>query len=333
MKSISVQQSALKNSLIDIDVEKGIYDETLYNLYNRREISMNIENNTTLALHSSADLMAQVAAGKLTEEECVAELQHILSEVHVASQELEVRVYDPEETPEDIIGEFPTGVARLDKYLNGGLRRGELGYVSAAQKVGKTTHLITLGAAALTYYDWHVVHISLEIYKEVVHQRYSECMLKTPVHMLDKGALRGLRARIKGKLSMIDLVHDRRIDAVEEVARQLEPDLLIVDYADVLRGRTDKRFSELGAIYDDLRVIAKKYNCGLWTASRLNRMGEDGESYLKAYGCDVHTVLDVSEEDAARGLALLTVPEIRRRSGRGAVIPIVYMPEVGYIGG
>ena len=56
-------------------------------------------------------------------------------------------------------------------------------------------------------------------------------------------------------------------------------DMIIVDYADLLRSTThfkEKR-NELESIYESLRAIAQEYKCPVWTASQTNRTGLNAE--------------------------------------------------------
>ncbi len=61
--------------------------------------------------------------------------------------------------------------------------------------------------------------------------------------------------------------------------RGIKPDMVIVDYADLLRPRStsaEKRH-ELENIYEELRAIAQKYECVVITASQTNRSGLNAE--------------------------------------------------------
>jgi len=61
--------------------------------------------------------------------------------------------------------------------------------------------------------------------------------------------------------------------------RGIEADLIIVDYADLLRPaivRKEKRH-ELETIYEDLRALAQEFKCPCWTASQTNRSGLNAE--------------------------------------------------------
>ena len=56
-------------------------------------------------------------------------------------------------------------------------------------------------------------------------------------------------------------------------------DLIIVDYADLLRPSSafrEKR-NELESIYEELRALAQENECPIWTASQTNRSGLNAE--------------------------------------------------------
>ena len=61
--------------------------------------------------------------------------------------------------------------------------------------------------------------------------------------------------------------------------RGIEPDMIIVDYADLLRPvkETREKRHDLENIYEELRGIAQIYDCPLWTASQTNRSGLNAE--------------------------------------------------------
>jgi replicative DNA helicase len=59
----------------------------------------------------------------------------------------------------------------------------------------------------------------------------------------------------------------------------IEPDMIIVDYADLLRPTrisSEKRF-DLESTYEEMRAIAQIYKCPVWTASQTNRSGLNAE--------------------------------------------------------
>jgi replicative DNA helicase len=63
------------------------------------------------------------------------------------------------------------------------------------------------------------------------------------------------------------------------IKRGLNPGMIIVDYADLLKpviARKEKR-NELESIYEDLRAISTDFQCPVWTASQTNRSGLNAE--------------------------------------------------------
>tara|TARA_B100000085_G_C18261899_1_gene398363 strand:- start:20 stop:628 length:609 start_codon:yes stop_codon:yes gene_type:complete len=61
--------------------------------------------------------------------------------------------------------------------------------------------------------------------------------------------------------------------------RDISPDLIIVDYGDLLRPlvHNKERRTDLESIYEELRAIAQVNNCPVWTASQTNRSGLNAE--------------------------------------------------------
>jgi replicative DNA helicase len=61
--------------------------------------------------------------------------------------------------------------------------------------------------------------------------------------------------------------------------RGVEPDMIIVDYGDLLRPvrPTKEKRHDLENTYEELRAIAQIYKCPLWTASQTNRSGLNAE--------------------------------------------------------
>ena len=89
-----------------------------------------------------------------------------------------------------------------------------------------------------------------------------------------------------------------------------KPDLIIVDYADLLRGAGKEIRLELGNIYEDLRGMAGEYEIPVWTASQANRSAlEDdvigaekiAESYSKIMTADFVLSLSRKIEDKIAG--------------------------------
>lgn len=292
-----------------------------------------LEIKQASALREIATTLARTTAGAMNTGAAIERINALVRAVPTPQEEPDIITYNPLVVPSEIPGEFPTGIGSLDKFLNGGLRRGELAYVSADAKVGKTTFLITLAAHLVLSKPCKILHSTLEIYPDVVQQRYTESFLRMPMPMIAPENLRDLVPKLLGSIDIVDMVANPTIPALATLVEKTKPDLVVVDYGDLMHTQADSRFIEAGAIWEQLRALARTHNCAVWTASLVNNDGRDGASYLKKFHCDLHVHLDAQPEARNTGVATLTVHEIRRRLGRQEDVKVLYAPDVGYIGG
>lgn len=186
-------------------------------------------------------------------------------------------------------GRIPTGLARLDAALWGGLGGGELGLILAPAKGGKTACLVNLGAAAVLA-GKRVLHLSMEIRRSMCLLRYDMRIGGYTQGELERNPRLIAKARKKvpvgGRLLLWDASHEKvSPNRLEGFLANLEqaPELLVVDYADLMKsdqrygGESGGRF-ELKEIYQELRRIAAAMEIPLWTASQSNReSGRSGE--------------------------------------------------------
>jgi len=179
-----------------------------------------------------------------------------------------------------------TGWQIVDDICKGGLGKGELGVVIAPTGVGKSMVLVHLGTKAIKA-GRNVVHYTLELAPTVIASRYDSCLTGIPLselHACKDGiyeTVKDLEARLIIKEYPTKSASPNTIRAhLERLAqRDIKPDLIIVDYADLLRpnvARKEKRH-ELETIYEDLRAIAQEMKCPCWTASQTNRSGLNAE--------------------------------------------------------
>ena len=132
-----------------------------------------------------------------------------------------------------------------------------------------------------------VVHYTLELADTVVGQRYDSCItgieLKNLMSMKDSIVM--AVEHIPGQLIIKE--YPTKSASTETIKnhierlrkRGIEPDIVIVDYADLLRPVkvTREKRHDLENIYEELRAIAQTYDCPLWTASQTNRSGLNAE--------------------------------------------------------
>lgn len=180
-----------------------------------------------------------------------------------------------------------TGWSEVDTLCKGGLGKGELGVCIAPTGAGKSMVLVHLGAQALRE-GKNVIHYTLELADTVVAGRYDSCITGVGLSnmMSFKEKIYEEIQDIKGKLIVKE--YPTRSASVETLKAHLEkmklrgfePDLIIVDYGDLLRpissGKDEKRH-QLETIYEELRGIAQINECPVWTASQTNRSGLNAE--------------------------------------------------------
>ena len=198
-----------------------------------------------------------------------------------------------------------TGWSCIDDVMDGGLGPGELGVAVAPSGVGKTWVLCALGAAAVRA-GLNVVHYSLELSEHYVGQRYDTVFTQIPSTDVKqkKEIVLDKISRLNGKL-LIKYYPPKGISpkAIEShiekmIAAGNKPDLIIIDYADLLLSHTNKSdstYGEQGGVYIELRGISGELAIPIWTASQTNRSAIDSEvieadkiadSYAKVMNAD-----------------------------------------------
>ena len=132
-----------------------------------------------------------------------------------------------------------------------------------------------------------VVHYTLELGDTVVASRYDSCI--TGIGLSDlytrKDEIFEQVKGVAGRLIVKEYPTKTATTATitnhleKLIARGINPDLVIVDYGDLLRPidkRKEKR-NELESIYEEMRSLAQVYQCPVWTASQTNRTGLNAE--------------------------------------------------------
>jgi replicative DNA helicase len=174
----------------------------------------------------------------------------------------------------------------VDELVRGGLGQKELGVVIAPTGAGKSMALVHLGSQALKA-GKTVIHYTLELQDTVIGSRYDSCLTKIPLDSLTafKEKIYEEVQDIEGKLiikeyptkSASTMTLKNHLEKLR--MRSINVDMVIVDYADLLRPvaiQREKR-NELESIYEELRGLAQEFKCVVWTASQTNRSGLNAE--------------------------------------------------------
>jgi Herelleviridae helicase DnaB-like len=187
-----------------------------------------------------------------------------------------------------------TMLGNFDLKLKGqGVPLKSLALIAARPGVGKSIALIHLAKAAVMT-GYKVLFVTLELSMESVQDRFDATLTATkPAELEARGEV--ILERFKGWLGRRQNEADIRL--VEEIAGsfsvskldwlldQLErtenfkPQVICIDYADLMRSdrKYDKLTDEIKNLYVGLRGLAMARNILIWTASQVNRAGENAE--------------------------------------------------------
>ena len=179
-----------------------------------------------------------------------------------------------------------TGWDEIDAITAGGLGRSELGVVVAPTGAGKSMVLTCLGSKAVKE-GRTVIHYTMELSDKVIGRRYDSCITGIPL-----GDLNTFKEQVYEEISdlqgtLIIKEYPTKSASTQTIKthldklkkRGIEPDMIIVDYADLLKpvSLTREKRHDLENIYEELRGIAQVNECPLWTASQTNRSGLNAE--------------------------------------------------------
>ena len=179
-----------------------------------------------------------------------------------------------------------TGWPRMDEIVKGGLGKSELGVVVAPTGAGKSMVLVHLATQALLK-GKTVVYYTLELKDTVVGQRFDCCITDVLLneHRERQKEIVNKVKDLEGTLIIKEYptksasVSTLKNHIEKLRKRGIEPDMILVDYADLLRPprATGEKRHELEETYEGLRGLAQSYEIPCWTASQTNRGGLNAE--------------------------------------------------------
>lgn len=199
------------------------------------------------------------------------------------------------QSPESADALIGTGIPALDNLLGGGAYPGFVGTWLAYPKHGKSTLLVNLAATAIRSYFKRVLHTVHEGSRGIVEARYDAIFLDEFYAKVKKGdvdaqkyavavkemsyikslcVIRGFTDSWEANILHID-------EELKELRRQYDwkPDVIMVDYADLLRARPEKGTNltetqhQIWA-YKDVKSLANR-GYRVWTASQVQRPDKD----------------------------------------------------------
>jgi replicative DNA helicase len=172
----------------------------------------------------------------------------------------------------------------FNELTQGGYGKGDLVLVFGNPGGGKSWGVIAMGAyaAALGY---NVVHYTLELSEGYVGKRYDAVFSGVDVDKLNdhRSEVEEAISKVKGKIVIKEYAPKRAsLDTIEAHLQQLEhqnefkPDLIIIDYLDLLRtkGRKERK-DEIDDVYTEAKGLAKQLCIPIVSPSQANRTGAD----------------------------------------------------------
>jgi replicative DNA helicase len=237
-----------------------------------------------------------------------------------------------------------TGIPQLDDklILNGGLGAGELGIILGCAGSGKSHILVQLGAVPLTR-GMNVLHYTFELSEHIVGKRYDSFI--TGIDSSDlieyKDEVIKIYQDKKDELGRLIIkyfptgtasIHTIRNHVERCAVRGFVPDILIIDYPDVMRStrKFELMRQELKLIYEEIRGYAGELKIPIWGGCQSNKDGTNSdvldlsnmsEAYSKAAVADVVISLSRKTNEKSNGTGRLFVA--KNRAGKdGLIFPI-----------
>ncbi len=216
---------------------------------------------------------------------------------------------------------IPTPWDIINEVMDGGLGTGEMGVFVAPAGIGKSMALVNIAADAVKK-GMNVIYYTLELSETYVGARFDSYYTGIPSQDLKfhqeeaEDAIRKLKGKlvIKQYPTKTATVNTLSAHIDKCVMQGFKPDVVIVDYADLLRDTGQKGAVRndimLGNIYEDLRGLAGTYQIPLYTASQANRsaLEEDiieadkiAEAYSKVMVADFVVSLSRKVSDKISG--------------------------------
>ena len=242
-----------------------------------------------------------------------------------------------------------TGWPKIDEIMDGGHAAGELGVIIAPTGGGKSFVLMNLGYGALKA-GLNVVHYTLELSENAVGLRYDARITGIPIREIKTysdivakklSEFKGGKLIIKEYPIKSASVNTIRFHLNRLQATGFKPDLIIVDYADIMKSRKHyeiKRY-ELESIYEDLRAMAQELQLPIWTASQTNRTAIDeeiitlssiAEAYAKAAVSDFIFSLSRKLSDKISNTGRFYIAK-NRNGMDGIIVPLKIDTTIGLI--
>lgn len=235
-----------------------------------------------------------------------------------------------------------TGWPVVDKILNGGWERGTLSTIIAPTGAGKSMFLSNISAATIEQ-GLNSLYVTCEMAEHKIELRHDAYFSGVEINSIvdRQGEVsEAITKKVRGRLFVKEYpTKTASVQTIRSLVQRLEatkgfkPDVIVVDYADLLRSSRNfeqKRF-ELEGVYEELRALAQEFNVVVVTADQTNRAGLNeevvtlqsiAESYAKATVCDVIMTVSRRMEDKLANQGRLFIAK-SRLGDDGIILPFL----------
>lgn len=292
-------------------------------------------------------------------ESTLKEMQDIIS-----SGDVDDDGFNPYDYEEDALSPtfecpIPTGIAKIDDALTGGLKKGKMGVIIAAGGFGKTTISTAMASYAATYKcglnnnkGFKVLQIYFEDDNVDIAKKHFSRITDIEARYINRST------EVEGVRKMLDEYEDKEnfksnlickrfpsgkktVSDIEMYLKKLinkgfKPDLIILDYFECLaleRGdKNETRWEKEGNTMRRLDVMTKDYNIALWMTTQGNKdsfisdvvkMNQAGGSVTKVQIGGVIMSIARSLEDQDNNRATIAI--LKNRQGKaGQVFEVVF---------
>jgi replicative DNA helicase len=176
-----------------------------------------------------------------------------------------------------------TGIPCFDRFMDGGMKPGELLILAARPSVGKTS--FSLQIARRVAGDGHpVLVLSQEMAAEQIGFRLLSSVARVDLSALRTGKMNDLQwgqtAEGVDELAKLPMKVDEEgaltLRAIQSKARKVrDVKVIFVDYLQLCEGEGETRTARVGSVSRGLKALAKRLNCCVVALSQLNRAVEE----------------------------------------------------------
>lgn len=229
-----------------------------------------------------------------------------------------------------------TGLEKLDD--KSPLRKGDMPLIVGERKSGKSILALTI-AENVSRRGLPVLYFSLEDTEPKLIDRMFAGLSRIPMtqhhvkKLTDEEVNSAQRAAVKGSelpITIKDDVFD--LPVIISLSRQFnargKADLIIVDYAQLVRQNAKERRLEVEKVSRDLRLLAMELSIPIIVLAQLNKDGETRET--KALEMDATACWQMSEIEDEHNKRLLSIPW-QRNGESGIVFPVTWLGNIARV--